>query len=54
MLNVGDLRGLRIPEVWQKPAENAVFSVSVATVVSCLTMLRRLNIPQQICYTARE
>jgi hypothetical protein len=53
MPNVGDLRGIRIPEVRQESAENAVFSVSVATAVSCLTLLRRLNIRFRICYTPR-
>ena len=56
MLNVGDLRGIRIPEIdkkRQKSAKTAVFSVSVATVVSCLPLLRRLNMPLLFCYTAR-
>jgi hypothetical protein len=37
--NVGDLRGMRIPEIGQKSAKTAVFSVSVAATVSRLLPL---------------
>ncbi|MBC7968074.1 MAG: hypothetical protein H7Z17_19360 [Fuerstia sp.] len=51
--NVGDLRGMRIPEIGQKSAKTAVFSVSVAAAVSRLPPLRRLNMLSSFCYTAR-
>jgi hypothetical protein len=51
MPNVGCLGGMRIPETEQKSAETALFSVSVATVVSLLALLRRLNMPRKFCYT---
>jgi hypothetical protein len=53
MPSVGYLGGIRIPEMQQKSAETAGFSVSVATVVSFLALLRRLNMPLEFCYTPR-
>jgi len=51
MPNVGCLGGIRIPEIEQESAETALFSVSVATMVSLLPLLRRLNMPRNFCYT---
>lgn len=43
MPNVGDLRGMRIPEFEQKAAKTAAFPVSVAAAVSRLLQPDSLN-----------
>lgn len=53
LLSVGDLRGIRIPEIEQKSAETASFSVSVAVPLSSLHNPGRLNNRMRFCYTAR-
>ena len=52
--NVGYLRGIRIPEIEQKSAKTAAFSVSVAVTVSRLLQPDRLNMLARFCYTARD
>ena len=51
MPNVGCLGGMRIPEIEHESAEIALFSVSVATMVSLLALCRRLNMLRNFCYT---
>jgi len=51
--NVGDLRGIRIPEIEEKSVKTAAFPLSVAAAVSRLLQSGRLNMWKRVCYNAR-